>query len=129
METSGKGMIIASSIAYLFMSLIFFVIAYMAVGMSEMLTPLIGNAFGILGVLLNGNLLVISLIIAVVSLALGLFGFNWGGKPHKALFFVITGAVLTAYNIFILITAFSAWSIATLMMSFTFAVGGFLNTF
>ncbi len=127
MGASGKGMIYTASTVYVFMGVIFLVMVYMALGMSPQLTPLVGNAFGILGELLGGNLVIIFLIMAVVCMTLGIIGFNWGGKPDKALFFVITGSLLSVYTIYILITAFSIWSGFALMLSLSFVAGGSVN--
>jgi len=127
MEASGKGMIYTASALFVFMGVIFLVMVYMALGMSPQLAPLIGNAFGILGELLDGNLVVIFLILAAVCMTLGIFGINWGGKPEKALFFIITGSILTIYNVFLLITAFSVWSMFSLFLSLPFLAGGLSN--
>ncbi|MCE5188741.1 MAG: hypothetical protein LLF75_06125 [Eubacteriales bacterium] len=127
MEASGKGMIYTASALFVFMGVIFLVMVYMALGMSSLLAPLIGNAFGILGELLDGNLVVIFLILAAVCMTLGIFGINWGGKPEKALFFIITGSILTIYNVFLLITAFSVWPMFSLFLSLPFLAGGLSN--
>ncbi len=128
MNAPGKGLLKVVSILYIVFGSLFALLMLLSLFLASVLAGFVGDMLGFLGAWATGLLFVVFLIPAAVDLVFGIIGVKSAGDPSKAMFFIVTGIVLTALTLFGVVSSqFSIWNLLPLVMPVLFIVGGALN--
>ena len=127
MYAPGKGILKIVSIMYIIFGSIFALMMLLSLFLGSMLASWAGSLFGSFSALVGGLLFVAFLIPAAVDLIIGIIGFKNSDIPSKAQFFIVTGIVLTALTLILLMVSFTIWGLIMFAMPVLYIVGGYMN--
>ncbi len=123
----GKGILKIVSIMYIIFGSIFALLMVLSLFLGSVLASWAGSLFGAFSALVGGTLFVIFLIPAAVDLIVGIIGIKNADIPSKAQFFIVTGIILTALTLILLMFSFTIWGVIMFAMPVLYIVGGYMN--
>lgn len=127
MNAPGKGILKIVSIMYIIFGSIFALLMLLSLFLGSLLASWAGSLFGAFSALVGGLLFVAFLIPAAVDLIVGIIGFKNSDVPSKAQFYIVTGIVLTALTLILLMFSFTIWGVIMFAMPVLYIVGGYMN--
>ena len=127
MNAPGKGILKIVSIMYIIFGSIFALMMLLSLFLGSLLASWAGSLLGAFSAIVGGLLFVIFLIPAAVDLIVGIIGFKNSDIPSKAQYFIVTGIVLTALTLVLLMFSFTIWGVIMFAMPVLYIVGGYMN--
>lgn len=127
MNAPGKGILKIVSILYIIFGSLFALLMLLSLFLGSVLASWAGSFFGGISALIGGLLFVMFLIPAAVDLIVGIIGLKNSEVPSKAQFFIVTGIVLTALTLILLMFSFTIWGVIMFAMPVLYIVGGYMN--
>ena len=127
MNAPGKGILKIVSIMYIIFGSIFALMMLLSLFLGSLLASWAGSLLGAFSAIVGGLLFVIFLIPAAVDLIVGIIGFKNSDIPSKAQYFIVTGIVLTALTLILLMFSFTIWGVIMFAMPVLYIVGGYMN--